>query len=363
MTTTIELIDYVYEQPIMLKGIVDNRKELLKSFIEGFRQNEVSRIVFTGSGSSYNASMSSRHFIAKLLGIETQVEYAHTFAKYTHVYNKQTLVFALSQSGESTAAVECVQKANELGLFSVAITSGEGSLITEFAQNQIIVPSGEEKAGATTKGYTATLLTLYLMAIETAHATGKLPEGEYNRYIDTLYKIIDNMAHTIAAAEEWYKEHKDELLAAKNYIFTGAGDHYGTAMEAGLKFLETSRIPVTIYEFEEFMHGPYNAIDENSYIFYMGAPGHDFDRMMTLADYFAKITSHGFVVTKSGGEQRPGSLAPNFVNDEELSPIEYIVPMQVLFFRAAKERGVNMRTPRYVDFHPAMKSKRRLRFL
>ncbi|MFB5677701.1 SIS domain-containing protein [Paenibacillus terreus] len=363
MTTTTELIDYVYAQPAMLKEIVNNRKELLKSFMDGFLKNNVSRIIFTGSGSSYNAAMSSRHFIEKTLQVEVQVEFAHTFAQYSCVYDKQTLVFALSQSGESTAAVECVQKANELGLFTVAVTSQEGSLITEFAQNQIIVPSGEEKAGATTKGFTATTLTLYLMAIETAYAANKLEESEYNRYIQTLLSIIDNMKNTIAAAEAWYNEHKDELLEAKSYVFSGTGDLYGTAMEAGLKFLETSRIPVSIYEFEEFMHGPYNAIDENSYIFYFADPGQDYERMLTLADYFAKITPHGFVVTKSSDQPRPGSLSPEFINDPDLAPIEYIVPMQVLFFRAAKERGVNMRTPRYVDFHPSMKSKRRLRFL
>nr|WP_275983965.1 SIS domain-containing protein [Paenibacillus hamazuiensis] len=342
---------------------MDRRKEILAPFIGSFKQKEVSKIVLTGSGSSYNAALSSRHFIEKLLQIETHVEFAHTYAKYVRAYNKRTLVFALSQSGESTAAVECVQKAVRLGLFTVAVTSQDGSLITEFAENKMIVPSGEEKAGATSKGYTSNLLTLYLMAIETAYETGRLPQNEYDRYIDQLTAVIGNMDHTIAAAEEWYLQHKDELLAAKNYIFTGTGDNYGTALEAGLKFLETSRIPVSVYEFEEFMHGPYNSIDGDSYIFYLAAPGDDKERMLQLADYFAKITPHGFVVTNRGDELRPGSMGANFIDNEDLSPIEYIVPLQVLFFRAAKERGVNMRLPRYVDFHPSMKSKRRLRFL
>ncbi|MEW9673664.1 SIS domain-containing protein [Ammoniphilus sp. 3BR4] len=360
---TVEIMDYITEQPEILRNIVENRKEILKDFIAAYQANKVSKIILTGSGSSYNASVSSRHFIEKLLKVETHVEFAYTFNKHLHVFSRDTLVFSLSQSGESTAAVHCLEKANQLELLSVAVTSQDDSLITEYAKNKIIVPSGEEKAGATTKGYTSTVLTLYLMAIETAYQTDLLHEEKYKQYISQLKAIIGNMGKSIEAAEEWYKEHKEELLSASNYIVTGYGDNYGTAMEGGLKFLETSRVPVSVYELEEFMHGPYNAIDENSYIFFIGTPGDGKERMMKLVEYFSSKTPHGYVITKKSECHTPGSLAIDFIDDEDLSPIEYIVPLQVLFFRTAKDRGVNMRTPRYVDFHPYMNSKRRLRFL
>jgi glucoselysine-6-phosphate deglycase len=358
---TVELIDYIYEQPQILTKILENRKEILKDVMEAFLNNSFSKIVLSGTGSSHTAAMSSKHFIEKLLNIDTAVEYASSANCGT--YYSETLVIGLSNSGESTAPVNSIEKANQLGLLTVAVTSYDDSLLTKSAKHKIIVPAGAEKAGATTKSYTATILVLELMALEAAYASNKISEEQYDNYIQKLKSVIDNTSEIIKSTEAWYENNKEDLLRAKSYIVTGYGYNYGTVLEAGLKLLETSRIPVSVYELEEFMHGPYNSIDSESVIFYAATPGAGKERMLKLAEYFSKITKYGYLLTKKEEKATVGNFGLKFIDEEEFSPLEYIMPLQVLFFRIAKDRGVNMRVPRYLDFHPSLDSKRRLRFL
>jgi glucoselysine-6-phosphate deglycase len=356
-----EIIDYIREQPQILANIVANRKEILQDFVDAYLNHTFTKIVLSGTGSSYTASMSSKYFIEKLLQIETTVEYASHASCGT--YYPGTMVIGLSKSGESTSPVNSIEQANQLGLLTVAVTSHDGSLITEHAKHKIIVPSGVENAGATTKSYTAMVLVLELLGLEAAYAGNKISHAEYNDYIERVTRVIDNSSAIIQSAEAWYEHNKEDLLRAKSYLITGYGYNYGTVLEAGLKLLETSRIPVSVYELEEFMHGPYNSVDSESVILYAGTPGAGKERILKLAEFFSKITNYGYLLTKKEEKETVGKFGLNFIDDEEFSPIEYIMPLQVLFYKIAKDRGVDMTLPRYLDFHPFLNSKRKLRWL
>lgn len=355
----VELYDYIVEQPIILKRMLDDSKQITHDFVNIFSKQKISRIILAGSGSSYNAACSAKYFMQKMLRIQVDVQTAHTFTSYENVIDNETLVVGISQSGESTAAVNSIMKANEWGVPTLAVTSEDGSYITEKAHHVIIVPSGEEEAGATTKGYTATVLAFYLAALETARHLNLLEEEEYRSYFNGLTMTIEAIPRAIQKADEWYGKNRQELLQAKTLIVSGYGNNYGTALEAGLKFLETSRFPVSVYELEEFMHGPYNAIDESSYIFFIVPKGASKERALRLNEYFSTKTNHSFMVIKDDGSGDDKNVCVSFHEEEDFTPIEYIVPLQVLFFRLAKDKGVEMRTVRYPDFHGFMNSKRR----
>lgn len=355
----IELYDYIVEQPLVLKRMLEHSKQMTKEFTDIFASQTISRIILAGSGSSYNAACSAKYFMQKLLQIQVDVQTAHTFTSYENILDKETLVVGISQSGESTAAVNSIRKANEQGLTSLGVTAEEGSYITEHASCKMIVPSGEEEAGATTKGYTATVLAFYLAALETAYRLNRVDEQEYQSYRDGIAKTIDSIPVAIRKADEWYEKHRSELLKAKTLIVSGYGSNYGTALEAGLKFLETSRFPVSVYELEEFMHGPYNAIDEDSYIFFLVPEGTGKERALRLNEFFCRKTEHSFMVIKDDGSPDEKNIRIPFHEHADFTPLEYIVPLQVLFFRLAKDKGVEMRTVRYPDFHGFMNSKRR----
>jgi glucoselysine-6-phosphate deglycase len=294
----------------------------------------------------------------KLLQVHVEIQTAHTFYTYENVFEKDMLVVGISQSGESTAAVNSIKKANERGLTSLAVTSEDGSYITEHGKYKMIVPSGEEKSGATTKSYTATVLVFMLAALETALHLKRIDEDKYGFYKNGIVKTINGLAAAVAKADEWYEQNRQKLLSARNLIVSGYGNNYGTALEAGLKFLETSRIPVSIYELEEFMHGPYNLIDENSFIFFIVPQDASKERAVKLNGYFSAKTENSFMVIKDNGSGDDKNVCVDFYEDNDFTPLEYIVPLQVLFFRLAKDKGIEMRTVRYPDFHGYMNSKR-----
>ncbi|WP_410720333.1 SIS domain-containing protein [Brevibacillus sp. SIMBA_076] len=347
------------EQPIVLTRMLDHSKQITRDFVDIFSRNKISRIILAGSGSSYNAAYSAKYFMQKILRIQVDVQTAHSFTNYENVIDTETLVVGISQSGESTAAVNSIMKAIECGLPTIAVTSEEGSYITEHTHHVMIVPSGDEEAGATTKGYTATVLAFYLAALETARHLNLLKEEEYRSCYNSLTTTIESIPRAIKKADEWYEKNREELLQAKTLIVSGYGNNYGTALEAGLKFLETSRFPVSVYELEEFMHGPYNAIDESSYIFFIVPRGASKERALRLNEYFSTKTNHSYMVTQDDGSGDERNVSVSFHEDEDFTPIEYIVPLQVLFFRLAKDKQVDMKTVRYPDFHSFMNSKRR----
>lgn len=360
----IEIYDYIIEQPAILTRILNNSKQMTRDFADIFKRQKVSKLILAGSGSSYNAACSSRYFMQKLLGVEVSARFAHDFYSYEDIVDRDSILVGISQSGESTAAVDCLKKANELGVTCIAVTSEDGSLITEYSKHKMVVPSGEEKAGATTKGYTATVLAFYLAAIEAAYVTERIDEGQYNHYINNILKLIGGINKIIDQTNEWYEIHRDEMMDAKNIIVSGYGNNFGTALEAGLKFMETSRIPTSIYEVEEFMHGPYNLIDESSFIFFIVPEGKGKERTVRLNEYFSDKTKNSYMlINQSDSEDDHKNLRISFFEDIDLTPLEYVIPFQVLFYRLAKDKGIDNRLPRYIDFHVFMKSKRKLDFL
>lgn len=358
-----KIYDYIVEQPVVLKKILNESEEMTKSFVSIFKNGNVKKIIMCGSGSSYNAACSAKYFMEKLLKVEVEVPFAHEFFLHENIIDKDALIVGISQSGESTAAVNCVKKAKKLGLATIAVTSEDGSYITEDADHKMIVASGEEKGACTTKGYTATVLAFYLAAVETAYSLNKIDKSEYDGYKKNIETLIDGLDGIITETNKWYDKNKASMISIKNMIVSGYGNNFGTTLEAGLKFMETSRFSTSVYELEEFMHGPYNSIDRDSFIFFIVSEGEDKERAMRLDSYFSKKTDNSYMIMKRDSKNNDDkNVCVNFFEDSDLIPLEYIVPVQVLFYRLAKDRGVDLSSPRYPDLHLFMKSRRKVDF-
>jgi glucoselysine-6-phosphate deglycase len=360
---SIAIYDYIKEQPLIMKNMLSKSKEITKEFVDLYATQSFNRIIMVGSGSSYNAAQSAKYFLQNLLKVNVDVQFAHAFAQYEEVMSKNTLLIGISQSGESTAAVESIKKAKERGMANLSVTSEDGSYITQFSGSKMIVPSGEEKAGATTKGYTSTVFAFYLAAIEIAFNQKLIQEDDYRNYQSKLDQLADGIEAVIDVTNQWYEKHKKELLSAKSIIVSGYGNNYGTALEAGLKFLETSLIPVSIYEVEEFMHGPYNAINENSCIFFISPNDKGKERITRLNEFFKGKTNYSYMVKNEQTEQvNANDLLLPTIEEPELTPLEYVIPFQVIFNKMATDKGMDNSKPVYPDFHPFMNSKRKIDF-
>lgn len=351
-----EIFDYIKEEPLAIKKVLETRKNSFKSIVPEFLKKNINRIIIVGSGTSFHAGVASKTFIEKITDLEVTTEYPYVFLNNAEYYMGNILVIGVSQSGTSLSTIEALKKARKLNYSTLAVTAEDNSKILEQCDYKLIIPCGEEKAGPKTKGYVASILVLYLFALETALASGEITNSEYDNQIQEIYKLADNLPKVIDSSLEWYNRNKADLVKARKISVVGYRQNYSTALEGALKLLETVRYPATPYEFEEFLHGPYNAIDEESYIILIKSPGEEQKRLNLLYDIITKITSHVYVISNENNIDRK-YLNGSFYNNDNFTPLEYIIPIQILCAKVPLENGINPYTPKIPNFHKMMGSK------
>ncbi|MGN6713162.1 SIS domain-containing protein [Anaerocolumna jejuensis] len=350
-----DAIKYIYETPGILKNIWMNRHEILKSSMELLKKKEITEIYITGSGSSYHSAAAVRLFWQKLLGIRVYAVNPVLFMEDIDYIDKNAVIIGISQQGTSAAGIRALDEAAVKGFATLSVTGEYNSEITRHASANLYVECGYEDAGATTKGYTATVFTLMVMGLELALDKGRLQKEDYLDYEEIILKLIANMPEVIRGAEVWYENIKEELAGCSNLVILSYGNQIATMLEGVLKFSETCRFPVRGYEMEEFMHGMYNAVDEHTGILYIAEEGKYKNRMLRLYRYYMQQGQVQFGLNLE--EKIPANITGCFLNEEVFSALEYILAIQILFVRSSRARGIDLNIPRDPDFHKIMKSK------
>lgn len=345
---------YIREQGNVLKDIIENRKDILKPVVNLFKKNQIDSIVAVGSGSSYNAITSSRYFLQKILGIEVKTYFPYSFNHYEQVFSKNSLVIGISQTGFSAGTVDALKKARNEGPHTLALTAYKDAPLTEVADKTLIIACGDENSNFKTKGYTSTILTFLLMALEVGLAEGKIDKEEYDEYIQELLNVACTYNELIDKAEDWYKSNKDEFLGIDKTTVVGVGPNYGTALEASIKLIETNYFMSSTYELEEYLHGPNMALEDGSYIFYILGKGQYSSRMEKLYEYTKEITDYAYIIRNLGATRDSRVFSFDFTQYEDFSPLQYIVPFQILCYNRAVDLNHDLSQMRYPDFQSYM---------
>ncbi|HHW02171.1 MAG TPA: SIS domain-containing protein [Thermoanaerobacterales bacterium] len=358
-----DMWDNIMAQKPVLKSILEDKAGIVQRSVGNIDLNKTSRIIFTGSGTSFNAGIAVRHMYESLLKKEIFVEYPYMLRNYSGLLNevesKAALMIAVSQSGRSTGTLECVKKARIMGIETAAVTADKDSPLAAASDHVIEVMCGEEQAGPKTKGYTSTMLTLQLMALCLGKKAGFIGEKEYCNYLEQIWRMIENIDDVIQKSRQWIDKNM-EWKNAKSICVIGYGPGYGTALEGSLKILETFRKPVLAYDVEEYIHGPYNTLDENSFMIFIDAKPGGSPELNKLMDFAKNITKNFLVIAAGDGNAADITqehIIPIPPCDELVSPLISIVPFQVIAYRLAKSRGIEPETPRYPEFHKIMGSK------
>jgi glucoselysine-6-phosphate deglycase len=354
---------YISEQKQVLKNILEDKAGIVQRSVGNIDLNKTSHIIFTGSGTSFNAGIAVRYMYESLLKKEIFVEYPYMLRNYSGLLNeaesKPALMIAVSQSGRSTGTLECVKKTKSMGIETAAVTSDKDSPLAAASDHVIEVMCGEEHAGPKTKGYTSTMLTLQLMALGFAKKAGFIGEKEYCNYLEQIWRMIENLDGVIQKSRQWIDKNM-EWKNAKSICIIGYGPGYGTALEGSLKILETFRKPVLAYDVEEYIHGPYNSLDKNSFMIFIDAKPGGCPELNKLMDFAKNITKNFLVITAD--LRKTADMTEEHVIhippcDEFISPLISIVPFQVIAYRLAKSWGIEPEKPRYPGFHKIIGSK------
>lgn len=345
---------YILQTPQILSDIMSRQQSIFLESCDALAGKKMTELYLTGSGSSYNSAVSAAGFLQRILGIRVFTVYPADFMEEMEAINPDAVLIGISQQGTSVAVIEAMDKMRQSGRFAISVTGEYDTEITRHGDANIYIECGYEDAGATTKGYTASVLTLILFGLKLARQRGTLTNEEYESYQIRIKKIIDNMEPVLIQSREWCEKQVNSLLICSNLIVIAGGNLKPLLLEAVLKFSETCRFPVRGYGAEEFMHGMYNAVDRHTEFLYLfPSGGYELQRMQKLYHYYEHQGNKQYVLNFNPVKGLTGC----FVNDKDFSVLEFALPLQMLFVLTSRGKGIDLNVPKDPDFHKYMKSK------
>ena len=310
---------------------------------------DVDSVLILACGTSYHAGMVARYWLEGLAGIPCNVEIASEYRYRESVPNPKGLVVTVSQSGETADTIVALQYARSLGhRYALSICNVPESPLVRASDLRFLTRAGPEIGVASTKAFTTQLAALALLTMTLAKMRGRLPaerEAEMLHSLRHLPRALERVLHVEPQIRMW----SEKFAQLEHALFLGRGIHYPIAMEGALKLKEISYIHAEAYAAGELKHGPLALVDKNMPVIAI-APK---DALLE------KLKSNLQEVRARGGElhvladQDTRMVAGEGVHvirmpDHAgfLSPILHTVPLQLLAYHAALERGNDVDKPR-----------------
>ena len=352
----------IFEQPRAVRDTLLGRisQETGKVFLdemditeEEFRNFREVKIV--ACGTSWHAALAGKFMIERLAHIPVEVDYGSEFRYRDPIINKDTLVIAISQSGETADTLAAQREARLKDARILAICNVVGSMLTREANGTIYTHAGPEIGVASTKAFTGQLTALMLTALYLAQVRGKLSPAIAQTLMQDLTRIphkIDTRLQHDSDVEELAKQ----FFRRSDFLYLGRGIHYPIALEGALKLKEISYIHAEGYPAGEMKHGPNALIDENLPVVVIATRDESDAASMTR---YEKTVSNlqevkardGIVITVVTEGDRLARGSSNHAIEipaapELLSPILEIIPLQLLAYHIAVRRGCDVDQPR-----------------
>lgn len=293
MESNANIVKYWEKQPAVLLDMLNRSRELTKVFVELYREVKPTHLYLVASGTSLNAEEVAIPFLTELLSVDA----ACMPSSYLHnIHGRRPLIVFLSQGGSSTNTLKAMEA---LAAYpAITITGEEVCEIASRSRHHMVIGCGEEPVGPKTVGYTASVMILYLMALEGALATEMITEKEYEEIKECLKEGISCMDHNMKAYVSWMNQYGKELEQVKKYFFVGHGTGAAALKEGCLKILETVKYPAVSYEFEEYLHGPILAADQETGLFLFPTGGaEERERFQKLAECQGKYSDYTYTFT------------------------------------------------------------------
>jgi glucosamine--fructose-6-phosphate aminotransferase (isomerizing) len=349
------MLKEIYEQPTALENAIvgrinsiTNRIQLEDEFLTDEIIAKITRIVFVGCGTAWHAGLIGRNIIERIVGVPVQVDYASEFRYRDPLVDKNTLVIAISQSGETADTLGAIAVAKEKGAYTLAIVNAVGSTLTRETDAVIYTRAGPEIGVASTKAFSTQILVVYLLAIYLGQSRKVISEIEITRRINNIKKLpsavkaVIEKCGKIPLIAEKYKN-------SKNVIFLGRGTGYPVALEGALKLKEISYIHAEGLHAAELKHGPIALIDAEMPVIVLALKGR---RLSKVINNIEEVKARGgqIIAIVSDGDTEIKNYTNDVIeiNDDIgiLNSIIATIPMQLLSYHFAVARGCNVDQPR-----------------
>jgi glucosamine--fructose-6-phosphate aminotransferase (isomerizing) len=348
------MLKEIYEQPESLENAMRGRINLedATAVFGGLNLTprelrQVNRIVLTACGTSWHAALVGEYLFEELARIPVEVEYASELRYRNPPAEDGTLLFAITQSGETADTLAALKEMKRKGHPTLAICNVVGSTIAQEASGGVYLHAGPEIGVASTKAYTSQLMVLTLLAIYFGRMRNLGCEAGA-RILASLRRLPDQVRQTLRVHDE-VRRVAEKYFQATNFLYLGRQYNFPTALEGALKLKEISYVHAEGYPAAEMKHGPIALVDESTPSVFIMPQGAVYDKVMSNLEEI-KARGGPVIAITTEGDERVARLADDVLYippaDDFLQPILAIVPLQLLAYHIALLRGCDVDKPR-----------------
>ncbi len=305
------------------------------------------RIVITACGTSWHAALVGEYLIESLARIPVEVEYASEFRYRNPIIQPNDVVIAISQSGETADTLAAIREAKMKGATVLGMVNVVGSTIARETEAGVYLHAGPEIGVASTKAFTSQLciLTQFALLLGRMRGLGQLEGRELAKELDAIPAKIQRILQRVEDVEAIAREY----AAASNFLYLGRGVNFPVALEGALKLKEISYIHAEGYPAAEMKHGPIALIDTNMPVVFVATKDDIYDKIVSNIEE-VRARSGRVIAIATEGDTHLHTVANHVIEIPEthplLTPILASIPLQLLAYYIAVQRGCNVDMPR-----------------
>ena len=343
----------IAEQPSVLADAIQQNLNSARNKLEipslalDFRS--INRITLVACGTAFLACNVAKYWFEKIARISIDLDVASEFRYREPPVEKNNLAIVVSQSGETADTLAALRYCNKNKMKTLGIVNVDESTISREASLALQIHAGPEIGVASTKAFTCQLTTLYFLAIKAAKDKGSINSNQEAKLIKSILQLPSMIVDALSLEAE-IKQTAQDLSKASNAIFLGRGAMYPLASEGALKLKEISYIHAEGYASGELKHGPIALVDENMPVVVLAPRDELFEKTVSNMHEVMARGGKVLLITDAEGadEAQEGTwktiIMPNIPND--LAPILYSIPVQLLAYHTAVYKGTDVDQPR-----------------
>ncbi len=349
------MLKEINEQPKIIQNLLSARIHKDTGKIVFDEQNiseepliNIKNISIVACGTAYHAGLVGKYILEAICGIPTSVDVSSEFRYRNLLIGKETLVIAISQSGETADTLAGAREAKKRGAKILSICNVLGSTLTREAEGILYTHAGPEIGVASTKAYTAQLIALYLFAFYLAGLKNTLSPAKIEKYLDELMKV-PKLQEAVLKNQNAIGSLARRHSHLGSFLFLGRNINFPSALEGALKLKEISYIPAEGYAAGEMKHGPIALIDEYRAVVCIAPESNVYDKMISNIQEI-RCRRGKIIAIATEGDRQIKELTREVIYipkiDEFFSPLITVLPLQLLAYHIAAKRGCDVDQPR-----------------
>jgi len=349
------MLKEIYEQPKAIKDTLRGRLNVTKGIIKMSGMDDyinkflsANKITIIACGTSWHSALVAEYMFEKIARISVEVEYASEFRYRDPVIEKDDIIIAISQSGETADTLAAIKLAKSKGAFIYGICNVVGSSIARESDSGSYTHAGPEIGVASTKAFTTQMTVLYMMTVKLSKSKGIISEKQFQKYLIDISNI-DKKVHQALSSNNEIKKIAKKFLSSKNCLYLGRGYNFPIALEGALKLKEISYIHAEGYPAAEMKHGPIALIDKDMPTVVIATNKINYDKVVSNIQEI-KSRKGKIIAVVSKGDVEVKKIADYIIevpdSIESITPFITVIPLQLLSYHIAVMLGKDVDQPR-----------------